>query len=745
MPSSFADLVFAGERIEKGLKRGKFIYVTPADTSNRRFKATRAKKKEGDAHAVTSAPTWSKPQHTPHNTYQYAQHQPSFLTRIGNPSSPAPVQQRAPAQPQRAPTQNSAPTQPRPAGSSNPSTSANPGRNFPVKKPMEFASIPMSYADMLPSLIANQMAVVSAGRFSSLFSLDGTTPTQPAPIMGVCPRTLDRTMRFILEALCEAGIICFDGGKEDTYLIHPGAAYDIKACPVVEVLLQRIMDQGRFEIGDASEGEQHVCMQSMDKSSSKPKPLVIHFTKYAATQKPRGFQPTSGKKPVPFSYRSDKAVPWKYAPQKPDGRKDEPIGDDESSAKVTNISGTSGMTRNGRIFATLDSLVQSKDTKGKAKVGMEERDKASPIHDEEIPTRRFAKGEEDFGRKKISAEVANEFLRIIQQCEFKVIEQLNKTPTRVSLLELLINLEPHRALLVKILNEAHVAKDISVEGFGGIIKNITANNYLTFADEEIPIEGRGHNRALHVFVKCLDHIVVKVLIDKGSSLNVMPKSTSDRLPFNASHLRPSSMVVRAFDGICWDVRGEIDLLIQIGPHICQITFQVMDINPAYSCLLGRPWIHSIRVVPSTLHQRLKFMVEGQLIIVSEEEDILVSYPSSTPYVEAAEESLEISFQALEVVSNAYVESLLVQPRSSSAALMVARVMLRHGYEPGRGLGWNGDGATSLVEFKENRGRFELGYKPTHADIRKSTLKRRDRSMRPQQEPQVEGTSLCHII
>ena len=50
------------------------------------------------------------------------------------------------------------------------------------------------------------------------------------------------------------------------------------------------------------------------------------------------------------------------------------------------------------------------------------------------------------------------------------------------------------------------------------------------------------------------------------------------------------------------------------------------------------------------------MVKGQLIIVSGEEDILVSYPSSTPYVVAAEESLEKLFQALEVVSNAYVES-----------------------------------------------------------------------------------------
>ena len=134
-------------------------------------------------------------------------------------------------------------------------------------------------------------------------------------------------------------------------------------------------------------------------------------------------------------------------------------------------------------------------------------------------------------------------------------------------------------------------------------------------------------------VKCMDRIVDKVLIDNGSSLNVMPKTTLDKFPFDTSQMRPSSMVVRAFDGS--DVRGEINLLIQIGPHKCLITFQVMDINLAYSCLLGRPWIHSVGVVLSMLHQKLKFMVEGQLVIVPWEEDILVSCPSSTPCVEAA--------------------------------------------------------------------------------------------------------------
>ena len=78
----------------------------------------------------------------------------------------------------------------------------------------------------------------------------------------------------------------------------------------------------------------------------------------------------------------------------------------------------------------------------------------------------------------------------------------------------------------------------------------------------------------------MDHVVAKVLIDNGSSLNVMPKSTLEKLPFNASYLRPSSMVVRAFDGTRREVRGEIDLPVQIGPYTCQVTFQVMDINSA---------------------------------------------------------------------------------------------------------------------------------------------------------------------
>jgi len=89
------------------------------------------------------------------------------------------------------------------------------------------------------------------------------------------------------------------------------------------------------------------------------------------------------------------------------------------------------------------------------------------------------------------------------------------------------------------------------------------------------------------------------------------------------------MIMRAFDGSRREVVGEIELAIQVGPCTFEVVFQVMDIIPAYSCLLRRLWIHSPRVVPSTLHQKLKFVVDNKLIIVSSEEDLLVSGPTTS--------------------------------------------------------------------------------------------------------------------
>jgi len=133
---------------------------------------------------------------------------------------------------------------------------------------------------------------------------------------------------------------------------------------------------------------------------------------------------------------------------------------------------------------------------------------------------------------------------------------------------------------MKILSGAHVEQDISLDKFEEIVSHLTANNYLTFTDEEITMEGRGHNKALHISVTCMDYVIARVLIDNGSSLNMMPKATLNRLPGGGVHMRPSATIVRAFNESKREVIGEIELPVQIGPSTFQITFQVMDILPS---------------------------------------------------------------------------------------------------------------------------------------------------------------------
>ena len=113
----------------------------------------------------------------------------------------------------------------------------------------------------------------------------------------------------------------------------------------------------------------------------------------------------------------------------------------------------------------------------------------------------------------------------------------------------------------------------------------------------------------------MDH----VLIDIDSSLNVLPKGALDRLYCEGLLLKPSDIIVRAFDGSRRVVHGEVDLHIKVGSQIFNSTFYIMDIHTAYSCFLGRPWIHGVGAVTSTLHQKLKYPVKGKVVTVYGEE------------------------------------------------------------------------------------------------------------------------------
>ncbi|XP_069151790.1 uncharacterized protein [Solanum lycopersicum] len=296
------------------------------------------------------------------------------------------------------------------------------------------------------------------------------------------------------------------------------------------------------------------------------------------------------------------------------------------------------------------------------------------------------------------------------------MEQLKKTPAQISLLSLLLHSEEHCLVLNKVLNEEHMPKQTTVNQLENMTKRDFESNAITLTNNELPKEGVGHNKALHLTLTCESYYVKRVMIDGGLEVDICPLSTLQSSKVNIDRIRPSNVFVRAYDGSRRDTIGEIKLNMTIGLVVFMIVFQVMDMETSYNFLLGRPGIHMARAVSSTLHQVVKFEYNNQEITVHGEDDSPLYRDPSVPYIEAKEVSDSVVYQSFEAVSvDRFKErESIIQSCISSSASMIAMTMLKYGYQPGKGLWPN----SSKVEYDDeedfreiNRKLEQFEYKP----------------------------------
>ncbi|XP_031405662.1 uncharacterized protein LOC116214392 [Punica granatum] len=421
-----------------------------------------------------------------------------------------------------------------------------------------------------------------------------------------------------------------------------------------------------------------ICTVREDESQQEgPTPFIIEYVPAEATV---GFTGSSAA-PAPFIIEvparepyQDSKVPWTYEGS---------VGNLEQQFSVM------GVTCSGRVYTNPEIA-----GKGKAPAASRTAPEAPPIP-----------------QKKVTEKEAEAFMKVIKASEYKVVEQMGKSPAHISLLALLLSSEPHREALLRVLTAAQVPKEIALDQIEETVSSIFSNA-ISFSDDELPSEGWAHSRALHIVCKCNNFIIGRVMIDNGSALNVCPVSTLKQMNVDLNRVRPSKTAVRAFDGSRREVNGEIDLLIDVGPCSFSVTFQVLDIPNAFSLILGRPWIHSAGAVPSFLHQRIKFIADGRLITVKGEEDYAIYKETVVPYISIGDDE-NLPFHSFETIS---VIRDYGEVRPSRADRMVGKVLLRHNYVPGTGLGAQGQGINCPIEIEEYKNRRGLGFRPSCQEI-----------------------------
>ncbi|XP_077222805.1 uncharacterized protein LOC143856462 isoform X2 [Tasmannia lanceolata] len=300
--------------------------------------------------------------------------------------------------------------------------------------------------------------------------------------------------------------------------------------------------------------------------------------------------------------------------------------------------------------------------------------------------------------------------------EDNLLNQLKKTQANVSIWGLLMASPKHRQVVLHELNSSQVSVEITPDELVGLVAMTKASKALSFSDEDLPAEGKDHTRPLKITLLCNRKKVSEVLVDNGSALNVCPLSTATTMGFGPEDFIPSEQGILAYDGTRRDVIGTLATEIVIGGETFDIEFQILDIKTSFCLLLGRPWLYKVGVIPSTLHQKLKFIRNNRVITVKGDPEPEVGQISQELVTENTRDisltgfSVEVSAITMKEAMSEEIMFL------SSTNTRVVKMMRRFGYLPGAGLGKNMQGPTERPELKASDGLFGLGYKPTRKEV-----------------------------
>ena len=144
--------------------------------------------------------------------------------------------------------------------------------------------------------------------------------------------------------------------------------------------------------------------------------------------------------------------------------------------------------------------------------------------------------------------------------------------------------------------------------------------------------------------------------------------------------------------------GTLTAHIMIGPIRYSMLFQVLRIQSSFNLFLNCPWIHEAGTIPSSLHQKVKFIHEGRVISTQSNRHVILS---SKPVLKISHSDDELhltgfTFDEVQVV-NLEDDSRDMVPMSfhQYSSTLVLSMMRGMSYLPGLGLGHRQEGPDSF--------------------------------------------------
>ncbi|KAK8923593.1 hypothetical protein KSP39_PZI019849 [Platanthera zijinensis] len=133
---------------------------------------------------------------------------------------------------------------------------------------------------------------------------------------------------------------------------------------------------------------------------------------------------------------------------------------------------------------------------------------------------------------------------------------------------------------------------------------------ITFSREDMSGHDDPFCDALVIQTVIENFTVSRILIDNGSSVNIIFKKPFDVMQVEAKRVLASDGPLFGFSGERKVVEGGVGLHVSLGGESRNCRFVIVEAPNSYNAIFGRPLINAFRCVPSSFNQCLKFNVDG---------------------------------------------------------------------------------------------------------------------------------------
>ena len=123
-----------------------------------------------------------------------------------------------------------------------------------------------------------------------------------------------------------------------------------------------------------------------------------------------------------------------------------------------------------------------------------------------------------------------------------------------------------------------------------------------FTERDFELVKIPHVDQLVIKLKISDSMVSIVLVDGGSSSNIILWETFRRIRINESLIWPTHRPLPSFNNLEVKSVGTITLPIYTTERVVMITFMLVNTSSLMNVIMGRHWIHVVKGVMSTLQQ-----------------------------------------------------------------------------------------------------------------------------------------------